>query len=284
MDGVPPKSVVVGVDRSAGADAALEWAAAEARLRDVPLRIANSWSNRDHELPEGKPVGEPAYEDAALYLDEAAAALRTRWPGLDVDTVLLDEAPVEGLIGLVRDAGLLVVGRRGRNPFLTMLLGSVSQRLVAHAPVPVVVVPESPRPTAAHAAVVVGVARELPEPLDFAFAEAEARGGPLIAVRGWTISNPYRAANPEAVAEIEAYERRELDSLVKVVRRRHPSVPTETRVEYATAEAALVEASESAALLVLGRHRRHDRYGLPLGRVPHRVLHLSDLPVAVVPG
>jgi nucleotide-binding universal stress UspA family protein len=84
------------------------------------------------------------------------------------------------------------------------------------------------------------------------------------------------------VAGIEADEDRELLSLVEVIHRRHPSVQADTRVAFATAEAALIEAAEGAALVVLGRHRRHVRYGLPLGRVPHRVLHLSDLPVAVV--
>jgi nucleotide-binding universal stress UspA family protein len=37
-------TVVVGVDGSAGSMEALRWALAEARLRDVPLRIVHAWS------------------------------------------------------------------------------------------------------------------------------------------------------------------------------------------------------------------------------------------------
>jgi nucleotide-binding universal stress UspA family protein len=196
MSTAASKSVVVGLDQSAGARAALEWAAAEARLRGVPLRIATSWNGLDHDLPkEYQPgIAEPVHRAAAAFLDEAAAALRANSPGLDIDTVLMAEAPAEGLIRLAQDAGLLVIGRRGLNLFLKMLLGSVSQRVVAHAPVPVVVVPESPHPAADRAPVVVGVAREVTEPLAFAFAEAKARQVPLVALRAWTISNPYVAA------------------------------------------------------------------------------------------
>ncbi|WP_037603575.1 universal stress protein [Streptacidiphilus rugosus] len=285
MSTAPSGSVVAGVDRSAGARAALEWAAAEASLRGVPLRVACSWNQLEHELPEDfeEDVNDPARQATVAFLDETTAELRSRYPDLDIGTVTLAQAPAPGLIGLSQGAGLLVVGRRGRNAFLTMLLGSVSQRVVAHAPVPVVVVPETPAPSAAEAPVVVGVAREVTEPLVFAFAEAERRRAPLIAVRTWSLSNPYVVASPEAVAEIEADESRELQSLVDVVHRRHASVVVDTRVEFATTEAAVVEAARGAGLVVLGRHRRHLRYGLPLGRVPHRVLHLSDLPVAVVP-
>lgn len=285
MSTAPQAAVVVGVDQSAGARAALEWAAAEARVRGVPLTIACSWNTLDHELPEDyqERMHEPAQQATAGFLDETAGELRSRYQDLDIGTVTMAEAAAEGLIALAGSAGLLVVGRRGLNAFLTMLLGSVSQQVVAHSPIPVVVVPERPTPAAADAPVVVGVAREATEPLAFAFAEADTRGAPLVAVRTWSLSNPYVAASPEAVAGIEADEARELQSLVDAMHSRHPSVPVSTRVEFATAEAALMEAAAGAALVVLGRHRRHARYGLPLGRVPHRVLHLSDLPVAVVP-
>jgi nucleotide-binding universal stress UspA family protein len=281
----PSKSVVVGLDQSAGARSALEWAAAEAALRGAPLIIATAWSGLAIEAGEAyQPnIAEPVHRAAITFLEEAAADMRNLHPGLDVDTALMPEAPVDGLIGLAQDAGLVVVGRRGLNAFLSTLLGSVSQQLVSHSPVPVVVVPETPPPAGEHAPVVVGVAREVIEPLEFAFAEAETRGAPLIAVRAWTLSNPYVAASAEAVTEIEADEDRELRSLVDAVHRRHPSVQVTTQVEFSTAEAAMINAAEGASLVVLGRHRRHARYGLPLGRVPHRVLHLSGLPVAVVP-
>ncbi|RAG81925.1 hypothetical protein DN069_30345 [Streptacidiphilus pinicola] len=277
-----PKSVVVGLDQSAGARAALDWAAAEAVLRGAPLLIATAWTGMDREEYEPN-IADPVHRAAVTFVEEAAADMRARHSGLDVDTSLMTEDPVGGLIRLAQDADLLVVGRRGLNALQILLLGSVSQQLVAHSPVPVAVVPENSPATAADAPVVVGAARELTEPLDFAFAEARTRGAPVVAVRAWSMSNPYLAAMADAVDQLQAEEGRELESLVEAAKLRHPAVEVSTRVEFASPEAALIEASEGAALVVVGRHRRHSRYGLPIGRVPHKVLHLSDLPVVVVP-
>ncbi|WP_042380441.1 universal stress protein [Streptacidiphilus melanogenes] len=285
MSTAPSKSVVVGLDQSDGARAALDWAAAEAALRGVPLLVATAWSGLEHEGPEEyQPnIAEPVHRAATQFLEDAAADMRKRHPGLDVDTRLMGDEPVEGLMGLAEDAGLVVVGRRGMNNLLRALLGSVSQQLVAHSPVPVVVVPESAVPAPERGPVVVGVAREVAAPLAFAFAEAETRGAPVLAVRAWTLSNPYVASSPDAVTGIESEEDRELRSLVDAAHQQHPTVEVRVQVEFASPEAALINASGGASLVVVGRHRRHSRYGLPLGQVPHRVLHLADLPVAVVP-
>ncbi|WP_084728776.1 universal stress protein [Streptacidiphilus neutrinimicus] len=287
MSTAPSKSVLVGLDQSDGARAAMDWAAAEAALRGAQLLIATAWSGLENEGPEGEEyepnIADPVHRAATQFLEDAAADMRKRHPGLDVDTALMGDEPVEGLMRLAEDAGLVVVGRRGMNSILRALMGSVSQQLVAHSPAPVAVVPESTAPIAERGPVVVGVARDVSEPLAFAFAEAETRGVPVLAVRAWTLSNPYIASNQEAVNGIEDEEERELRTLVDQMREPHPGVEVRTQVEFATAEAALINASEGASLIVVGRHRRHSRYGLPFGRVPHRVLHLSDLPVVVVP-
>ena len=54
----------------------------------------------------------------------------------------LEDAPARGLLALAKGAGLLVVGTRGRGGFTGLLLGSVSQQCVQHAPCAVAVVPQ----------------------------------------------------------------------------------------------------------------------------------------------
>jgi nucleotide-binding universal stress UspA family protein len=54
--------------------------------------------------------------------------------------------PARVLLDAAADAVLLVVGSRGRGGFTGMLLGSVSQHVVARAPCPVVVVRDPATP------------------------------------------------------------------------------------------------------------------------------------------
>jgi nucleotide-binding universal stress UspA family protein len=58
--------------------------------------------------------------------------------------------PAKVLLDAANGAELLVVGSRGHGTFAGILLGSVSQHCVQHAPCPVVVVPS--RDHAEHAA------------------------------------------------------------------------------------------------------------------------------------
>ena len=140
--------VVVGIDGSPGAETALRFAAEEAALRGLQLRIVCAW-----EAPAGTYVGEAFAPTADAFLEaehHADDVLRTALERLTVDSAVETEAlSVEGhpatvLIEQARDAVLLVVGSRGRGTAASLLLGSVSQRLAHHAPCPLVIVPPNP--------------------------------------------------------------------------------------------------------------------------------------------
>jgi nucleotide-binding universal stress UspA family protein len=150
--------VVVGVDGSAGGAQALEWAAAEAGLRQAPLHVVHAWMvPLIDAVPEAWAIGTPAigptdeevFEHLAAaarkVLDEALDQARALKPDLEVVGELAEARAAPALIAAAGDAELLVVGSRGRGGFKGLLLGSVSAQCVHHAPCPVVIVPGSPR-------------------------------------------------------------------------------------------------------------------------------------------
>src|SRR5207244_12901392 len=61
--------------------------------------------------------------------------------GVDVERSVIEDSPARALREAAQDADLVVVGTRGLGGVSGLLLGSVSQQVVHHAPCPVVVVP-----------------------------------------------------------------------------------------------------------------------------------------------
>ncbi|WP_042364526.1 universal stress protein [Streptacidiphilus neutrinimicus] len=289
MNGSPNGAVVVGLDSSDNARVALDWAADEALLRGAVLRIGHAWSMQAYRLPEAYKADmvEEARKAAATFLENTAEELRRGRPGLRVEPELIEEGAVEGLLRMASaGASVLVTGRRGQNTFLTVLLGSVSGGVIAHATVPTVLVPLEGAPDR-QGPVVVGVAPGEPEPVGFAFEEAERRGVPLRVVRSWMYPQAfpgYMAVPPQEQARREAEETDELAQLLAPARVAHPGVAVDVQVVLGPAEEAIVNASADACLVVVGAHRRHTHhFSQHIGRVPHRVLHLAPAPVAVIP-
>jgi nucleotide-binding universal stress UspA family protein len=137
--------VVVGVDGSSGAGAALRFAFDEARLRELPLRIVCAW-----EASAATYVGETfaatpdAFLEAEHHADEvlhAALGILDADAGVEIEALAIEGHPATVLIEQAHGAALLVVGSRGHGTAVSLLLGSVSQRLSHHAPCPLVIVP-----------------------------------------------------------------------------------------------------------------------------------------------
>lgn len=136
-------TIVVGVDGSTCAKAALEFAVQEAVLRGAQLRIVSAWELTALTDPGGffppeaidrlQEQAQAAVRDALARVTEHQASLLTEGKVLEGQAahVLLEEA---------KDASLIVVGNRGRGGFASLLLGSTSQQMVHHALCPVTVV------------------------------------------------------------------------------------------------------------------------------------------------
>jgi nucleotide-binding universal stress UspA family protein len=61
-------------------------------------------------------------------------------PTVECDAAVLEGQPADALLGASKDADLIVVGSRGLGGFKRLMLGSVSDQVVHHAPCPVLVV------------------------------------------------------------------------------------------------------------------------------------------------
>jgi nucleotide-binding universal stress UspA family protein len=133
--------IVVGVDGSAPSLEALRWAARQAHLTGAILRALTSW-----ELATGTgwtPVFPVDYDPEAIakqVLDEAILDTLGAAPEVPLERVVKEGHAAPVLLEAAKGADLLVVGNRGHGAFAGMLIGSVSDHVVRHAPCTVVVV------------------------------------------------------------------------------------------------------------------------------------------------
>ncbi|MGX4691974.1 universal stress protein [Streptomyces sp. JNUCC 63] len=289
-----PGLVVVGVDGSASSLAAVEAAAREARLRGAELRVVHAFLWPVMHVPLGpSPLGPPEgglQNMADRLVAEAVERARAVAPGVDVSHAVVTGEPLTVLEAQSRAAELVVVGSRGMGGFVGLLVGSTAVHLAAHGRCPVLVVRGQPE---AEGPVVLGVDGSAAgrRAVDFAFAEAELRKAPLVALHAWTtwnaalpapqdVSMPY-ANPPGALAEEE--ERLTAEALAGC-QERYPGVVVEHKVVHGRTREALIEASRSAQLVVVGARGRGGFTGLLLGSVGQALLHHAHCPVTVVRG
>ncbi|WP_187366340.1 universal stress protein [Trebonia kvetii] len=286
------KPVVAGTDGSAESLRAVDWAAREAVLRGLPLRIVSAMAlpprmNDSEPVPGVDSVSDMLRKARDRALAAAAERVSAVAPDLLVDVDELDGAPSYALTEAGSGAAMLVVGARGIGEFTAMILGSVSQYASAHATCPVVVVREET--TAVHRQVVVGIGdpSRSGAALAFAFEEAALRKASLVAVHAW--DSPYTQigqatwalATPGRPA-LEEETARQLDSLLADWHAKYPDVQVSHDLVHAHPGRALVGLSARADLVVLGRHTTHGaRSGA--GAVRHAVLNHAHGPVVTVP-
>jgi nucleotide-binding universal stress UspA family protein len=135
------RRILVGIDGSDHANAALAWALDAARAHGAALHVVHAWQPAFATpiAPYDLGIVDKLEEGAQALLDETVEAADTE--GVEVERTLDLSPPGRAVLEAAADADLVVVGNRGRGALRAMLLGSVSQQVVHHAPGPVVVVP-----------------------------------------------------------------------------------------------------------------------------------------------
>ena len=144
--------VVVGIDYSTGARAALLFALHDAARRGVPVEAVVAYRPPDYWMDfyavssyHPEKARSAALEHGQAFVDRALPAGPQPPPEVRVRAAMGIAADV--LIHESHGADLLVVGRRGYGGFASMMLGSVSMQCALHASCPVTVVhsPEAHR-------------------------------------------------------------------------------------------------------------------------------------------
>ncbi|MCX5095981.1 universal stress protein [Streptomyces sp. NBC_00365] len=302
------RTVTVGLDGSPESRTAAEWAAREAKLRELPLKLVHVWEPVPEPIAVARLLGLETHQHWTERIPrEAAAGLRAAHPEVELHVEQVTGRPAEVLIDTAKDAELLVLGSRGLSGAVGFAVGSVGLAVVAHAERPVVLVrieaegrgagehPTEPSDTSDTASdttpsrpVVLGLDTTAPDDtlIRFAFEAALRRGTSLRVIHAWN-EPPYIAygmlPDLELNAQIAAEQAAAVTSALRPWRQKFPTVDVVEDSRPGKAANHLVDAAGEASLVVVGRRIRRSPLGAHIGPVTHAVLHHSTAPVVVVP-
>jgi nucleotide-binding universal stress UspA family protein len=303
-------TVVVGVDGSVGAQEALDFATAEARLRKAPLRIVHAWNYGYNINGPGAYMGETGLKGmAAGYMGsvgydsrelrrstenkikKALGKVAQQATDLKIERQVVEGGSAEILLGAVAKDDLLVVGSRGHGGFAGLLLGSVSQQCVEHAQCPVVIVhpPKAKKGRKPVRAVTVGVDGSAGSmaAMRWALGEARLRKAPLRIIHVFSYgyiggANGYMGSMSVDVGDLNRAAEEVLESVTREVIASNTDLEISREVIEGFAPSVLVGAVTAGDLLVVGSRGHGGFLELLLGSVSQQCVHHSPCPVVVV--
>lgn len=283
--------IVVGIDGSTYADAAVNVAADEAALRGCPLHIYYALAPRYMRYDiagTGAGVAETIKNESKRILEAEKERVLERHPRLEIETFFVEEHPVDVLVEASEEAQLLVVGVRGLGAIRRFFVGSVSRAVSQESLCPVMLV--RPGTENKNGPVIAGLGPDdgAADILEYAFKLAELRKAKLVAIHGrqhaganfYDIElSAYRELVTKRMSAVDA----KLKKLYNEAAAKHPDVDATFRSSPAHAIDALLNASEEASILVVGRCSSSKRNKNILGSVAEGVLSEAKRAVVVPP-
>ena len=281
--------IVVAVDGSPTSLHAVAWAARDAVLNRCRMEIVHSIAipaNFGPGLAAGTAQPDWLRTDGEQILARATEVAR-EIGGTDLE--IRAELGLELIIGdlLVRSerARRVVAGSRGRGALQRTVLGSVSTALVQHAHCPVVIVKSGSAtdPISARRPVLVGVdgTDNSAPAVEAAFGEAHRRGVELVALHSWSDTTGLDISMFGWDTIVSA-EHDMLAQRLAPWRERYPELPVTLQVVRDDPPKSLLEASDSAQLVVVGNRGRGGFAGLLLGSTGASLLSSVECPIMVV--
>lgn len=277
------QEIVVGVDGSDAADAAVGYALTVARRLHAPVRLVHTVPAYSPLPPLSMLTGDILLDNGRALLARVAHRADLAAPDVEILTALRIGPRGAELVQAAKEAQLVVLGRGSRVD--RIVSGSTAARVAVHAVCPVQVVPTDWSPGAADGRVVVGL-KDVDTSEDLlrrGFVLAGQRGGELLVLHAWHLPPGYeQIITAPDVDAWNAHAKARIEHALKPIRADFPEVPVEISIVQAKPTDALVEASASAGLLLVGR-RSHRRPFDKLGSVARTMQRSGLCPVEVGP-
>lgn len=287
--------VVVAIDGSDASKVAVRWAANTAMKRDIPLRLAASYSMPQFLYAEGmvppQELFDELQEETMEKINEAREIAHEVAPDIKIGHTIAEGSPIDMLLEMSKYITMIVMGSRGLGGLSGMVMGSVSAAVVSHAHCPVVVVRGDNPVTedTKYGPVVVGVdgSGVSQKAIEYAFAEASARECELIAVHTWMDMQIQASLAGLSAAQqqwkiVEEEQNMLLGHRLAGYAERYPDVQVTRVVTRDRPVRALVDAAKGAQLLVVGSHGRGGFKGMLLGSTSRALLQSAPCPMMVV--
>jgi nucleotide-binding universal stress UspA family protein len=282
------EQIVVGVDGSSEATAALEWALSAADLHHAEVEtIAYSFSDGNESQISGQTTG---HERAAELLREVVEPVTSGHPGVHVTQRVAEGSPAHVLIQAAANADLLVLGSRGRSGFAGSFLRSLSDKCLHHACCPVVTVRTAPPNWSPDRespyTIVVGAdgSQGSRNALRWAIDEAATHKGRVRVIHAWTSPYDWQSEVLYPAAEGKLHTRAE-ERLEKTVAGIDPGdVTVDAKLVEGDPRRILPDAARNSDLLVVGSDMHGRITEMLLGSVSSFCAHHASGPVVVVPG
>jgi nucleotide-binding universal stress UspA family protein len=275
----PPQPILVPLDGSSAAENALPLALALAKPYSAPVELVQVIDLDSYDLSPAEQI------DAAERFEQYVQPLVASHGG---DSAVCKAAvifgkPAAALIDLAGRSRLVVMASHGRGGFQATFVGSVTDKVVRGAPVPVLVVPAigEPSPVPSHILVAIDGSEQSEAALEFARELAAAFGARLTLVHAYVETLP---PSPE----LATYQVTMLDALREAAEQYANAIVRDgesTIITYGRpADVVLQAAGETGAGLVVMASSGKGLAGrLLLGSTTQRVLHALHRPLLIIP-
>jgi nucleotide-binding universal stress UspA family protein len=277
MPSTPTDTVVVPLDGSTNAELALPLGALFARKWGVPLRFVHV---ADPERLEGEPALGRATEVFRTYV--AGLLNARRLSDLPWHAAVECGPAARVILDAAQGARLIAIATHGRSGLHATFVGSVTDKVIRAARIPVLAVPIGSRVRIEGDPVVVGVdgSTSAEAGLELAREVAGLIGSRLVIVRAYNIPAPGVdfVAYP---ADVSSYLRTGAEEYLAEVAR--PGEETVCRMDGSVEVLAETASQVDAGLVVLTSHGKGFAQRIALGSTTDRAVHSIRRPLLIVP-